>query len=224
MDRNRLAPYIDHTLLKASANDRQVETLCREALAWNFASVCVPPSYVAAAAALLQDASVHVGTVIGFPLGYNLPDIKLAEAQRAQHDGAQEIDVVMQIGRFKSGDFRSVEKELRGVVEATPGMIHKVIIECALLTDREKHDAVRLVMDSGAEFVKTSTGFGPAGATVRDVALLVKWAQGRIAVKAAGGIADGAVAIAVIEAGAQRLGTSSAVRIMEDFGASSLGG
>lgn len=223
MDRNSLVRCIDHTLLKAATSEGQVEALCRETLTWNFASVCVPPSFVAAAAHLLQKSSVHVGTVIGFPLGYNLPDVKLAEALRAQQDGAQEIDMVMQIGRFKAGDFRSVEMELRDVVEATPGLVHKIIIECGLLTDREKKDAVRLVRDSGAEFVKTSTGFGQGGATVRDVGLLVKWAQGKIAVKAAGGVTDLTTAIAMIEVGAQRIGTSSAVQIMETFGSRSPG-
>ncbi len=223
MDRNKLAQCIDHTLLKAATSIGQVEELCREALTWSFASVCVPPSFVAPAARFLKESSVHVGTVIGFPLGYNLFDIKLAEALRAREDGAREIDMVMQIGRFKSGDFHSVEMELRGVVEATPELVHKVIIECGLLTDREKQNAVKLVIDSGAEFVKTSTGFGPGGATVRDVGLLVKWAQGKIAVKAAGGITDPAAAVAMIEAGAERIGTSSAVQILETFGSRSAG-
>ncbi|MDX1762917.1 MAG: deoxyribose-phosphate aldolase [bacterium] len=221
MDRNKLAQCIDHTLLKAATSGQQVEAVCREALAWQFASVCVPPSFVAAAAHLLKNSPVQVGTVIGFPLGYNLPEVKRVEAQRAQQDGAREVDMAMQVGRFKSGDFSFVERELRHVVEATPGLVHKIIIECSLLTNREKADAVRLVIDSGAEFVKTGTGFGPKGTTLEDVNLLVRWADGKIAVKAAGGISDPVTAVAMVEAGARRIGTSSAVQIIEAFGSRS---
>jgi deoxyribose-phosphate aldolase len=217
MDELQLAGYIDHSLLKATTTPHQIGSLCREAVQWRFVAVCIPPAFVREAASLLQDSPVHVGTVIGFPLGYNSPSVKVMEARSSQEAGAGEIDMVMNLGRFKAGDFRSVEKELQSIISATPGLTHKVIIECASLTDAEKRDAVRLIIDCGAAFVKTSTGFGPGGATQKDVRLLAEASQGQIRVKASGGIADLKTALVMIDAGAARIGTTSAMKIMSEY-------
>jgi deoxyribose-phosphate aldolase len=216
--RGSLAQYIDHTLLRPEATEADVRRLLAEAAGHGFASVCIPPVYVPLAAEILAGTPVAVGTVVGFPLGYVHPEIRRAESRRAVADGARELDTVLNLSWLKSGEDRRVLTDLAGWVEAMrrerEGLILKVILETALLTEEEKVRGARLVVESGADFVKTSTGFAKGGATVEDVALLAKTVEGRIGVKASGGIRDLATARAMIAAGATRLGTSSGVGIV----------
>jgi deoxyribose-phosphate aldolase len=217
----KLAQYIDHTSLAMGTTPERIEGLCREAMEWHVASVCIPPSYVNRAAELLRGSPVAVGTVIGFPLGYSAPIVKIREAEIAQRDGADEIDIVIQLGLFIAGEYRPVEEELTSIIQVTPGLIHKVIIECALLNPLEKESAVSMVTNCGAEYVKTSTGFGPHGATLEDVRLLSDLSNGKIKVKASGGIRDLPSVLALIRAGAERIGTSSAMKILGECQAGS---
>jgi deoxyribose-phosphate aldolase len=213
-----LARYIDHTLLRPDATEAEVRRLVAEAAGHGFASVCVPPVYVPLATEILRGTAVAVGTVVGFPFGYVHPEIRRAESRQAVADGAGELDTVLNLSWLKSGEDGRVLDDLAGWVAAMrrerEGLILKVILETALLTDEEKLRGARLVVESGADFVKTSTGFAKGGATVADVALLSKAVAGRIGVKASGGIRDAATARAMIAAGATRLGTSSGVRIV----------
>ncbi|MFL6197225.1 MAG: deoxyribose-phosphate aldolase [Thermoanaerobaculia bacterium] len=213
-----LARFIDHTLLRPDATEPEVRRLIAEAAEHGFASVCIPPVYVPLAAEALRGTPVAVGTVIAFPLGYSHPEIRRAESARAIQDGANELDTVLNVSWLKSGDDGRVLDDLRAWAEAArrerDGLILKVILETALLTDEEKVRGARLTLQSGADFVKTSTGFSKAGATVEDVALLARTVEGRIGVKASGGIRDLATAQAMIAAGARRLGTSSGVQIV----------
>ncbi|HEX2223703.1 MAG TPA: deoxyribose-phosphate aldolase [Thermoanaerobaculia bacterium] len=213
-----LAGYIDHTLLKPEAPAAAVRRLVEEAAAHHFASVCLPPVYVAEAAEALRGTGVHTGTVVGFPLGYVHPAARLAESRQAVADGAEELDTVLNVSWLRSGEDRRVLDDLASWVEAMRaargGLILKVILETALLTEEEKVRGTRLVVEAGADFVKTSTGFAQSGATVEDVALLSRTVAGRIGVKASGGIRDRATAVAMIDAGATRLGTSSGVAIV----------
>lgn len=217
MDARELAGLLDSTLLAPASTAGEIENLASEAARRGFASACVPPCHVELASRLLKGSGVAVATVAGFPLGYQSNGVKLIEALKAFGDGASEIDLVMNISHFKSGSRELVSDEIGAIVWALPDAVIKVIIEASLLTDIEKAEACALVSKSGAAFVKTSTGFGPGGATEEDVRLLTREAGGRIGVKAAGGIKDLASALAMIEAGATRVGTSSAVKIMEQF-------
>jgi deoxyribose-phosphate aldolase len=227
-----LARSIDHTLLKPEATEADVQKLVEEAAEHGFASVCIPPVYVPLAAAILRGTPVAVGTVVGFPLGYVHPEVRRAESLQAVADGAGELDTVLNISWLKGGDDRRVLGDLLAWVGAMrrerDGLILKVILETALLTDEEKVRGARLTVESGADFVKTSTGFSKGGATVEDVALLARTVEGKIGVKASGGIRDAAAARAMIAAGARRLGTSSGVRIVAELRdqhrVSSLGG
>lgn len=217
LDKN-LAAAIDHTLLKPDATDNQIRRLCQEAMAYHFATVCVQPCHVRLAAELTAGSGVKVCSVAGFPLGANVTAVKVAEARQAIEDGAAEIDMVMRIGALKGGDGATVLGDIRAVVDVCHEhqAICKVIIETALLTDEEKVQACELVRQAGADFVKTSTGFGPGGATVSDVALLKRAVSGsRVQVKAAGGIRTLDTARQMIEAGATRIGTSSGVAIIQ---------
>jgi deoxyribose-phosphate aldolase len=213
-----LTRYIDHTLLRPEATGAEVRRLVAEAAEHGFASVCIPPVYVSLAAEILRGTAVATGTVIAFPLGYVHPEIRRAESRRAVAEGAGELDTVLNLSWLKSGEDRRVLDDLAGWVEAMrgerEGLILKVILETALLTEEEKVRGARLVVEAGADFVKTSTGFSKGGATVEDVALLAKTVAGRIGVKASGGIRDAATAHAMIAAGATRLGTSSGVAIV----------
>jgi deoxyribose-phosphate aldolase len=213
-----LARAIDHTLLRPDAIAAEVRRLVAEAAEHGFASVCIPPVYVAEAAAALEGTLVATGTVVGFPLGYVHPEVRQAESRRAVADGARELDTVLNLSWLKGGEDGRVRDDLAAWVEAMrrerAGLILKVILETALLTDDEKVRGARLVMDAGADFVKTSTGFAKGGATVDDVALLARTVAGRIGVKASGGIRDAATARAMLAAGATRLGTSSGVTIV----------
>ena len=211
-----IARIIDHTLLKPDAVPSQIGKLCAEARQYGFATVCVNPDHVLQAAAELEGSDIGVCTVIGFPLGATLTGAKAAEAGAAVGVGATELDMVVNLGRLKDGDNQAVVEDIQAVVRAARGRPVKVIIEACLLTDEEKERATRLVVDAGAAFVKTSTGFSSGGATVEDVTLLARVADGAIGVKAAGGIRDHAAARAMVEAGATRLGVSSGVRIVEE--------
>ena len=211
----KLNKYIDHTLLKADASQEQIETLIEEAKKYDFASVCVNPTWVNFAAQALKATDVKVCTVIGFPLGANTPELKAFETSDAIQNGANEIDMVINIGALKSRNFDLVERDIRAVVEAAKGTLVKVIIETCLLTDDEKVKACQIAQKAGADFVKTSTGFSTGGATVADVALMRKTVGPNMGVKASGGARSYEDALAFIKAGATRIGASSGVAIME---------
>lgn len=213
--RKDIAPLIDHTLLKPDATRAEVEQLCCEARELRFAAVCVNPAYVKLAASLLEGTNVVTCSVAGFPLGASKREIKAYEARRAALDGAREIDMVMNVGAMKSGDFNLVEEDMAAVREACGrNIILKVIIEAALLTDDEKMKACEIAKRVGADFVKTSTGFGPGGATVEDVRLMRSVVGADMGVKAAGGIRDAEAAEQMIAAGASRIGASASVKIV----------
>jgi len=209
-----IARHIDHTLLKPEATVAQIESLCREAREFRFFSVCVNGCHIEPARRLLAGSGVKVVTVIGFPLGAMLTWAKAAETRLALAAGAEELDMVANIGWLKSGRSQAVREDIEAVVAAAAGRPVKVIIETALLSTEEKETAARLVVDAGAAFVKTSTGFSGGGATVEDVRLLAEATGGRVGVKASGGIKDLAAAQAMMAAGATRLGTSSGVVIV----------
>ncbi|HTY60749.1 MAG TPA: deoxyribose-phosphate aldolase [Acidobacteriota bacterium] len=213
----QLAAYIDHTLLRADATAADIEKLCSEAREYSFCCVCVNGSRVRDACRLLEGSNVKVASVAGFPLGAMSTAAKCLEIQGALDDGAREIDVVLNVGRLKDGDDNYVLRELCDIVRAAAGQTVKIILENCLLTNDEKVRACRLVMASGAQFVKTSTGFGSGGATVEDVALMRKIVGPAFGVKAAGGIRDAKIAMAMIEAGATRVGTSAGVAIVRSF-------
>jgi deoxyribose-phosphate aldolase len=209
-----LAPFIDHTLLKPTATAADIELLCAEAREHRFCAVCVNGTWVARAHHVLDGSGVKVATVVGFPLGAAEADVKRYETEAAVDAGAHEIDVVFNLGRFKGGEDAAVLRELRDVVEAADDRVVKVIIETGLLTEPEKLRACDLVMKSEARFVKTSTGFNAGGATIEDVKLLRSAVGPAYGVKAAGGIRDAATALAMIAAGASRIGTSAGVAIV----------
>ena len=221
-----LAPLIDHTLLKPDASRADIEALCREAMELRFATVCVNPTWVALCAHLLgrrerrhgQAAGPRVCSVVGFPLGATTCDVKHYETRRAIFDGAEEIDMVINVGALKSGDLRLVERDIESVTACCreAGVLSKVIIEAALLTDEEKVAACIIAKAAGADFVKTSTGFGPGGATVADVALMRRVVGESMGVKAAGGVRDLQSATALVHAGATRIGASAGVRIVAE--------
>lgn len=212
-----IASYIDHTVLKPETTRAQIETLCQEALENRFAAVCVNPCWVRLASGILTGSTVKVATVVGFPLGATPMDVKAYETRRAIWDGAQEIDMVLNIGALKSGDLELVERDIRAVVEASvEGGAHvKVILETCLLTREEKVAACHACVSAGAHFVKTSTGFSSGGATVEDVALMRETVGVGLGVKASGGVRSYADAVAMIRAGANRIGTSSGVAIIQ---------
>ena len=217
-DRGSIAKLIDHTLLRPDADRKSIERLCREALEEGFFSVCINPYWVKTAADLLKGKDVKVCTVIGFPLGADTPGMKVYQGCAALENGAGELDMVVNIGAVKSGEYRAVEEEIRGVKEAAGQNIVKVIIETCFLSDREKIEMCKLVRECGADFVKTSTGFGTAGATIEDVRLLRDAVGPGVGVKASGGIRDLETLVKMVEAGANRIGCSSGIRIMEQFG------
>jgi len=212
-----IASMIDHTVLKPDATRDDIERLCAEAKSNGFASVCVQPWWVVLCADLLRGTDVRVCTVIGFPHGMNKPETKCFEARRAVLDGATELDMVINIGALKSKDLGTVERDIRAVVECgKPRAAVKVILENAYLTDEEKIEGCALAKAAGADYVKTSTGFGPGGATVADVALMRRVVGKDMGVKAAGGIRDAESARRMIEAGANRLGASASIAIVQE--------
>ena len=211
-----LAKFIDHTLLKPEATRAQIEALCAEATEHNFATVCVNGSRVELAYSLLEESDVQVSTVVGFPLGAMEADVKRYETEAAIDSGAGEIDMVMNVGRFIDGDHDFIVREIRDVVEAADDHVVKVILETCLLSNEQIEQACKLVVQAQAHFVKTSTGFGSAGATIEHVKLMRETVSQFAGVKAAGGIRNTADAHAMIEAGATRLGTSGGVAIVSD--------
>lgn len=213
-----VARFIDHTLLKADASEDQVAQLCYEARTHHFASVCINPAHVKLAAALLKDSDVAVCTVVGFPLGATPATVKAFETQQAIRDGATEIDMVVNIGALKSKDYQVVYEDIAAVVRAAhaANALVKVIIETALLNDEEKVIASQLSKAAGAEFVKTSTGFGPGGATAQDVALMRKVVGPAMGIKASGGVRNYNDAQTMIAAGATRIGASAGVQIVKE--------
>ncbi|HEM3726072.1 TPA: deoxyribose-phosphate aldolase [Streptococcus suis] len=211
----KLNKYIDHTILKPETSKEQVAQILAEAKEYDFASVCVNPTWVAYAAQELKDSDVKVCTVIGFPLGANTSALKAFETKDAIENGADEIDMVINIGALKSKNYDLVLEDIKAVVTASGDKLVKVIIETCLLTDEEKVKACELSKEAGADFVKTSTGFSTGGATVEDVALMRKTVGPDMGVKASGGARSYEDAIAFIEAGATRIGASSGVAIMK---------
>ncbi len=218
-----IAAMIDHTLLRPDATRQNIEELCREAAQFKFATVCVNPTWVALSARLLAGSGVRVCSVVGFPLGATTSDVKAYETRRAIFDGASEIDMVINVGALKSGDVRLVECDIEAVT--TPcrdgGALSKVIIEAALLTDEEKATACTLAKAAGADYVKTSTGFGPGGATAADVALMRRVVGAEMGVKAAGGVRDLESVKAIIDAGPTRVCASPGVKILQQARAES---
>ena len=211
----KLSKYIDHTLLKPQATQTDLEKLCKEAIENDFAAVCVNPCNVAYCAELLEGSSVKLASVVGFPLGASIPAIKSAETLMAVEDGADEIDMVINIGALKENDLEYVEEDIKAVVSSADSAIVKVIIETCLLSDEEKVKACELSKAAGADFVKTSTGFSTGGATVEDVKLMKATVGDALEVKASGGVRSYEDAMAMIEAGATRIGTSSGVAILQ---------
>jgi len=217
MQADKLARLIDHTMLKPDATPAEIEQLCDEALRYRFASVCVNPTYVPLAAAKLADTEVEVCTVIGFPLGATTTTAKVCEAEQALEDGAIELDMVVNIGALKAGERDRVREDIAAVASACHqgGGLLKVIIETALLTDEEKILACEIAQEAGADFVKTSTGFAASGARAEDVRLMRRTVRPQIGVKAAGGIHSYEEAMTMIESGANRIGASAGVQIVE---------
>ena len=217
MTSEQLAGYIDLTLLKPQATAKDIEALVRKAQKYSFASVCIPPCHVRKAAEMLKGSHTKVGTVVGFPLGYQVTSTKLYEAREAVEAGAEEIDMVMNISRFKSVELSMVQDDISKIVSSLPNIIVKIIIETCYLTDEEKVIACEMAIKGRADFVKTSTGFGSGGATIEDVKLLVKTAKGRIKVKASGGIKTLDETLKMIDTGADRIGMSAGMEIIEEF-------
>lgn len=214
----QIARYIDHTLLKPEATPADIAKLCNEAREYRFAAVCVNPTFVKQCAQALQGSGVAIASVVGFPLGANTTESKVSETRQAISEGATEIDMVIEVGRLKAREDAAVRGEIAAVVNAAHGAnaLVKVIIEAALLTDEEKVLACRLAQTAGADLVKTSTGFGPGGATVHDVELMRRTVGDKMGVKAAGGIRNYDQAMAMIRAGASRIGASAGVAIVKE--------
>lgn len=211
-----MARWIDHTLLKPDVTRQEIEHICAEAKEHTFASVCVNPTWVSLSHKLLRNTEVKVCTVIGFPLGATLPEVKASETRQVINQGAQEVDMVINVGALKSGDLALVEHDIRSVVRAAGRRVVKVILETCLLTDEEKVSASTIAKKAGADFVKTSTGFSTGGATVTDVALMRKVVGASMGVKASGGVRSYDEACKMVEAGATRIGASASVAIVSN--------
>ena len=209
-----LAKYIDHTLLKATATPENIKILCKEAVQNNFFAVCVNGCYVSLAKESVQDSQVNVAAVIGFPLGAMSTEAKVLETQTCIAKGADEIDMVINVGMLQSGNYQYVEDEINQIKKATGNKILKVIIETCYLSAEEKKMACQLAMNAGADFVKTSTGFGTGGATLEDVKLMKSVVGDHLKIKASGGIKDKKTALEYIEIGVSRIGTSSGIEIV----------
>jgi deoxyribose-phosphate aldolase len=216
MRKEEIAKIIDHTLLKPEATKEQIRSICEEALKYKFASVCVNPGQVSFVRDLLKGSDVKVCTVIGFPLGANASKVKAFEASEAIKEGAEEVDMVINIGRLKDKDYDYVRDDIKAVVESAKGKaLTKVIIETCLLTDDEKVTACKLAKEAGADFVKTSTGFSKGGATYEDIKLMRETVGTDMGVKASGGVRSYQDAVSFIEAGASRVGASASIAICE---------
>lgn len=216
MNKKQLAKMMDHTILKATATPEQVENICREALEIGAASVCINPCNIEQTKKLLAGSDVKVCTVIGFPLGANTTAVKKYETRDAIERGAEEVDMVINVGALLAGDTDTVYEDIRGVVEAADGTLVKVIIETCYLNDEQKRTACELAMKAGADFVKTSTGFGSGGALAHDVELMRSVVGDRMRVKASGGIRSYKDAMEMVEASADRLGVSASIAILEE--------
>ncbi|ABP67895.1 deoxyribose-phosphate aldolase [Caldicellulosiruptor saccharolyticus DSM 8903] len=219
MTKKEIAKFIDHTFLKSNATHADIKKLCDEALKYSFASVCVNPYYVKVCKEYLKDSPVKVATVVGFPLGATSMKTKIFEAKEAFEDGADEIDMVINIGALLEGNVDYVYEEIKNIVDIARGYknkIVKVIIETSELSDQQKIEACKIVMDAGADFVKTSTGFSKSGAKYEDILLMRKVVGDKIKIKASGGIRTYEDALEMIEAGASRIGTSSGVAIVSE--------
>lgn len=217
MNKQELARYFDHTLLKPFATQGDIQGLCREALDYQFYSVCVNPCHVALVSRTLTGSGVKTCSVVGFPLGCSTSQVKAVEAGRAVEDGADEIDMVLAVGALKQGLHDQVENDIRAVVAAAGQALVKVIIEACYLSDSEKRAACSIAERAGADFVKTSTGFGSGGALVEDIRLMKSVVGDRLQIKASGGISTLEQALAMIEAGADRLGASAGVTIIGEL-------
>ncbi len=209
-----IARFIDHTLLRPDATEKDVIKLCDEAGTYNFHAVCIHPSFVSTAREVLYQSHTKIAAVIGFPLGMTLTRVKIYEAMEAVTKGAGELDIVINISNAISDNWSSVQDEIADIITATPDVLHKIIIETCYLSEGRKKKACTAVMNAGAEFIKTSTGFGPSGAQARDVELIHSVTEGKIGIKAAGGIKTLADTRAFIHAGATRIGTSSGIDIV----------
>ena len=210
-----LAGMIDHTLIIPTATQEEVIKLCQEAVAYRFCAVSIPPIYVPLAVKHLKDTKIRVGTVVGFPFGYQHPEVKMMETALAIREGARDIDMVMDIAAMKSGDFSLVKRDIEGVVRTANGATVKVILETCYLTEAEKLKACEILVEAGAHFAKPSTGLAGGGATVEDIRLLRRHLPHWVGVKAAGGIRDCQTAMAMILAGANRIGTSTGPAIVD---------
>ncbi|EDP73190.1 deoxyribose-phosphate aldolase [Hydrogenivirga sp. 128-5-R1-1] len=211
-----IAKYIEHSNLKPYATKEDIKKLCEEAVKYNFYGVCVNPYYVPYVKQLLTGKDIKIITVVGFPLGANKLKTKLVEATTAQNDGADELDIVWNISAFKSGEYDYIVEELKTIIEYTKPLVHKVIIETAYLRLKEKFKAVELLIEAGADFLKTSTGFASEGAKLEDIRLFKEISQGKLKIKASGGIKDKQTALKMIEFGADRIGTSHGVEIVNE--------
>lgn len=214
-----LPALIDHTILRPDATKQDVLRVCHEAKQAGFLVVFVPPCYVDIAVAAVAESAIHVGSPIGFPLGWHTTRNKVAEALEAVWHGARILDMVINVSRLRSGDYDYVRQDIAEVVRATPDAEHKVILETCYLTAQEKRTACQLAIEAGVEYVKTSTGFAAAGATVEDVRLMKQAVAGKAKVKASGGIRDWKTTLAMLEAGADRIGTSTSLTILEEWSA-----
>lgn len=217
-----LPALIDHTMLRPEATRADVLRLCREATQYGFQVIFIPPCYTAEAVEAVAGSDVRVGIPVGFPLGGHATSVKVAEALEGVRHGAVVLDMVINVSRLKSGDLDAVRQDIAEVVRATPRAEHKVILETYYLTDQEKTTACTLVVEAGADYVKTSTGFAAGGATVADVKLLKAAVENRAKVKASGGIRDWKTAREMLEAGADRIGTSASLKIMEEWSAATV--
>ena len=213
----KFAKMIDHTLLNPSSTYTMIRNHCNESAKWNFGAVCINPVHVRLASQLLRNTEVKVCTVIGFPFGATPTKVKAFETSLAIADGADEADMVLNVGALKSRDYDYVRDDIEAVVKAAKGAVVKVIIETGYLTDKEKARACLIAKDAGAHFVKTSTGYGPSGASVHDVKLMRQTVRSEMGVKAAGGIRHFKQAYRLVKAGANRLGTSRSIAILEEF-------
>jgi deoxyribose-phosphate aldolase len=216
-NRGSIAGLIDHTLLKPDATYTDIKRLCEEAIQFGFYSVCINPYFIQLAKELLKGSNVRVTTVIGFPLGMTLTEAKVFEAMNASLLGADELDIVVNIGALKSGDWKTVRKDLCDVIIATKGFVHKTIIETCYLDNNEKKKVVEIALGAGSAFIKTSTGFGPQGSIIKDVRLIKSIVGDAAGIKAAGGIRTLRRVIDMLNAGATRIGTSAGVKIMREF-------
>ncbi|MEN2984851.1 MAG: deoxyribose-phosphate aldolase [Dictyoglomaceae bacterium] len=217
MDKKTLAKMIDHTLLRPDASSKDIEEFCKEALEYNFMSVCVQPYFVPLVYKLLKDSEIKICTVIDFPHGSNSPSAKAFQIEELLKKGAEEFDIVVNISAIKDRNEKVLREEIKKAVETASGKIVKIIIETCYLTDDEKIYITNIIKEEGAHFVKTSTGFGPKGAEIQDIILLKKIAENKLKIKASGGIRTLEQALSFINAGADRLGTSQSIKILKEL-------